>query len=93
MPNEIPDGSISFVDRAAVGHGSSVTVILELNQTLWMMTPKGEALAMFLTDMGAESDHLWTCVQQEGEFRGQMWTWHNSQVRLLDNQSMLRNGG
>lgn len=66
--------------------------IKELRQPLWMMTPYGEGLALFLTDYGPESDHLWTCVQQEGERAGELWTWHNSEVRMLPNRSMLRSG-
>lgn len=69
-----------------------MAVILELRQPLWMRTPLGEALALSLTDYGAESDHLWTCVQQDGPFQGEMWTWHNSEVRMLPNRSMLREG-
>ena len=65
-------------------------VILELRQPLWMSTPYGEGLAILLTDYGAESDHLWTCIQQEGEYTGQLWTWHNSEVKVLANRSMLR---
>lgn len=67
-----------------------MTTILELRQPLWMETPKGEALAILLTDYGPESDHLWTCIQQEGEHQGELWTWHNSEVRVLPNSSMLR---
>ena len=65
-------------------------MILELRQPLWMSTPFGEGLALFLTDYGPESDHLWTCVQQEGEHVGELWSWHNSEVRVLANRSMLR---
>ena len=65
-------------------------MIVELRQPLWMSTPYGEALALFLTDYGPESDHLWTCVQQEGEHEGELWTWHNSEVKVLPNRSMLR---
>lgn len=64
--------------------------ILELKQPLWMKTPYGEGLAIFLTDYGPESDHIWTCIQQEAEYKGQIWSWHNSEVRVLDNRSMLR---
>lgn len=65
-------------------------MMLELRQPLWMSTPMGEGLAIILTDYGAESDHLWTCIQQEGEHKGELRTWHNSAVRVKDNQSMLR---
>jgi hypothetical protein len=64
-------------------------MILELRQPLWMKTPFGEGLAIFLTDYGPESDHLFTCIQQEGEHTGELWTWHNSEVRVLANRSML----
>lgn len=67
-----------------------MTTIVELRQPLWLTTPYGEGLAMFLTDYGAESDHIWTCVQQEEPYTGQLWTWHNSEVRVMANRSMLR---
>jgi hypothetical protein len=68
-------------------------MIVELRQPLWMSTPYGEGLAIFLTDYGPESDHLWTCIQQEGNRAGELWTWHNSEVRVLANRSMLRANG
>lgn len=64
--------------------------MLELRQPLWMQTPFGEGLAIFVTDYGPESDHLWTCVQQEEPHVGEIWSWHNSEVRVLANRSMLR---
>jgi hypothetical protein len=54
------------------------------------MDADAEGLAILLTDYGAESDHLWTCIQQEAPSVGEIWTWHNSEVRVLANRSMLR---
>ena len=65
-------------------------MILELRAHLWFHTPYGEARALFLIDYGPEDDLYWVCVQQEGEHKGQIWTWHNSEVRMMDNRSMLR---
>ena len=67
-------------------------MIVVLPQPLWMDTPMGEGLAIILRDYGPESDDLWTCIQQDGPHRGELRTWHNSEVRVKDNRSMLRGG-
>jgi hypothetical protein len=67
-----------------------MTAIIELRQPLWVHTPHGEGLAFLVTDYGPESDHLWTCIQQEEPHTGEIWSWHNSEIRVMANRSMLR---
>lgn len=64
--------------------------MLELRQQYWFDTPYGEARALILLDYGQEEDICWLCVQQEGEHKGELWTWHNSEVRMLPNRTVLR---
>lgn len=63
---------------------------IELKQHLWMKTPKGEGRAIAVMDYGQEDDLLWVCIQQEDKHIGEIWCWHNSEVRVLDNSSFLR---
>ena len=63
---------------------------VELRQNYWLTTPMGEARALFLIDYGPEDDLLWLCVQQEEPHVGEFRTWHNSQVRMLANETFLR---
>ena len=63
-------------------------MILELQQILWLKTPKGQAIAKFLIYHGPESDLQWVCVQATGE----IWTWSNWDVRVLDNVTLGRDG-
>ncbi len=65
-------------------------LILELKQHLWFKTPYGEARCLFVIDYGQEDDLYWVCVQQDGEHKGQLWTWHNSEVKMAENKTMLR---
>lgn len=64
--------------------------MLELRQQYWFDTPYGEARALILIDYGQEEDLCWLCVQQEGKHKGELWTWHNSEVRMLPNRTTLR---
>lgn len=61
-------------------------MILELTQTIWLQTPKGQALAKFLIDRGDESDLLWVCFHKNGE----CWTWMNTEIRASQNITMGR---
>lgn len=57
---------------------------------MWMSTPKGEARAIMMIDYGPEDDLYWVCIQQEDPHTGQIWVWHNSEIRVLANRTMLR---
>lgn len=61
-------------------------MILELTQTIWLQTPKGQALAKFLIDRGDESDLQWVCFHENGE----CWTWMNLEIKASSNRTMQR---
>jgi hypothetical protein len=65
----------------------ALTTIVEIEQTIWLKTPKGQALAKFMIDRGAESDLQWVCIQQD---TGEIWTWSNWDVRVMPNITMGR---
>lgn len=62
-------------------------MILQLNPPLPLETPRGEALAHLVIDMGAEHHLLWVCFLDDG---GQCWTFNNPEVRMQANQTMGR---
>jgi hypothetical protein len=55
-----------------------------------MHTPFGEGRCIATIDYGPEEDLLWVCIQQEEPHVGALWTWHNSEVRVMANRSFLR---
>jgi hypothetical protein len=60
-------------------------MIIQLDPTIPMDTPKGPAKAHFLIDYGQEHHLLWiTFIDATGE----CWTWPNPKVRLQENISM-----
>jgi hypothetical protein len=62
---------------------------LELRTPLWFLTPKGEARAYFLI-CDEEQDLLWICFIQSGPYAGQCWTFRNSQIRIMPNETIGR---
>lgn len=63
---------------------------VELRQHFWFKTPYGEARAIAVIDYGQEDDLCWVCIQQDDPYRGQCWTWHNSEIRFQNNSTFLR---
>lgn len=63
-------------------------MIAEINNLIWLETPKGPAVAKFLIDYGPESDLIWVCFGQDGE----IWSWENSKVRATKNATLGRCG-
>ena len=61
-------------------------MILEIKNIIWLETPKGQAVAKFLIDYGAESDLMWVCFGADGE----IWTWPNYKVRATNNVTLSR---
>lgn len=61
-------------------------MILEIQNLIWLETPKGQATAKFLIDYGPEADIYWVCFCQNKE----IWTFSNEQVRLVNNISLGR---
>lgn len=60
-------------------------MMLQLNPTLPLLTPKGKAYAHFIIDYSQEHDLLWVCFICE---TGECWTFPNSQIRLEANISL-----
>jgi hypothetical protein len=64
-----------------------VTPLIQINPPLPLTTPKGEALAHFIIDYGAEHDLIWVCFQND---TGECWSWSNKDVRAVKNVTMGR---
>jgi hypothetical protein len=62
-------------------------MIIQLNPTIPLTTPKGKAHAHFLIDYGQEHDLMWVCFQDE---TGECWTWSNKEIRMQENVSLGR---
>ena len=62
-------------------------MIVQLNPPIPMMSPKGEGMALFLTDYGCEHNHIWTIAIND---TGELWSFQNPQVRMLKNITMER---
>lgn len=60
-------------------------MILQLNPTIWLDTPKGRGLCHFLIDYGEEHDLLWVVADDQ---TGEIWAWPNPQVKMIPNTSM-----
>ena len=57
-------------------------MMLQLNPTLIVYTPKGKAMAIGWIDYGPEHDLLWVCFQND---TGECWTWNNTQIKCEQN--------
>lgn len=62
-------------------------MILQLNPPLWLLTPKGEGLAHFVTDYGPELELYWTVFVTE---TNEIWQFSNLDVRSVKNQTLGR---
>lgn len=62
-------------------------MMLQLNPTLEMSTPKGNGHAEFIIDYGPEADLLWVVVIHA---TGEIWTFRNRDVRATANISLGR---
>lgn len=56
--------------------------MIQLNNPLPVITPKGPAIAHFLIDDGLEHDLKWVCFQ---DHTGECWTWSNKDIRAQKN--------
>ena len=62
-------------------------MILQLNPTIPLTTPKGNGQALALIDYGSEHDLMWvTAIDETGE----IWTFPNPEVRAQKNITMGR---
>lgn len=57
-------------------------MILQLNPTVPLTTPKGEGYAIALIDYGEDHDLKWVVIQNDS---GEIWTWNNDKVRGIKN--------
>ena len=62
-------------------------MILQLDPPIPMSCPKGEGLAIFLTDYGCEYNLIWTIAI---DATGEIWSYQNPKVRMLKNITMER---
>lgn len=60
-------------------------MIHELQQELWVDTPKGRALALAWIDRGPHSDLEWVCVLEK---TGEVWSPKNYDIRVCPNWTM-----
>jgi hypothetical protein len=56
-------------------------MMLQLNPTIPVMTPKGKGMAQALVDYGPEHDLIWIVFQDDGE----CWSWRNQDIRAEKN--------
>lgn len=57
-------------------------MILQLNPTIPLTTPKGDGYAIALIDYGEDHDLKWVVIQNS---TGEIWTWNNDKVRGVKN--------
>jgi hypothetical protein len=62
-------------------------LIHEIQQAIWLETPKGLALAKFLVDRGIDSDNEWICIVNE---TGEIWSFDNSDVQVCKSLTLGR---
>ena len=62
-------------------------MIIQLNPTIPLETPKGKAMAHFLIDYGEEHHLMWVCFQDD---TGECWTWLNKDIRIQNNPTLGR---
>lgn len=60
-------------------------MIHELNQELWLDTPIGRGLCIFLVDRGPNADNEWVCVDEK---TGELWAWKSYDVRVTKCRTM-----
>lgn len=61
---------------------------IQLSPSIPVLTPRGEGLAIFVSDLSEEHHLLWTvCINSTGEF----WTFPNPQIRGTKNITFGRN--
>ena len=62
-------------------------MMLQLNPPIPMKTPKGDGMAMFLTNYGLEVNLIWTVII---DGTGEIWEFQNPLVRAQENITMRR---
>ena len=62
-------------------------MILQLNPSIPVITPQGDAQAMMVIDYGPENDLVWVCFLDSN---GQCWSYRNPEIRGQKNITMGR---
>lgn len=62
-------------------------MIIQLNPSIPLVTPKGNGLAILVNDPSEEHHLQWTCII---DATGEIWTFQNPQVRGQKNITMNR---
>lgn len=62
-------------------------MILQLNPSIPVITPRGSGEALFILDYGKEDDIMFIVAQDD---TGEIWTYKNSLVRLHKNETIGR---
>ena len=62
-------------------------MMIQLNNPIPLITPKGDAYAHFIIDYGMEEDLLWVCFLNK---TGECWTFKNDKIRLKPNYTFDR---
>ena len=62
-------------------------MMLQLDPTIPMMTPKGSGYALFVVDYSQEHHLMWVVALDDG---GEVWMFENPQVRVQSNFTLGR---
>jgi len=62
-------------------------MLIQLNPTIPLTTPKGDGLAVALIDYGEDHDLKWVVIQ---DVTCEIWTWNNDTVRGVKNITQNR---
>lgn len=63
-------------------------MIIQLNPSIPVITPRGKALAIAVIDYGIEHHLQWVTFQDD---TGECWTWENPRIRAQNNETQGRN--
>ncbi len=61
-------------------------IVTELQQPVYVITPKGEGYVWLVTEYGVEMEKIFTIILNSGE----IWEYRNNQIRVSNNVTMGR---
>jgi len=61
-------------------------IVLELQQPVYVITPRGEGYIWLVTEYGVEMEKIFTIILNSGE----IWEYRNNQIRVSNNVTMGR---
>lgn len=59
-------------------------IIFEPRNTIFVNTPKGKARIWLVTEYGAETQKVFTCILKDGE----IWEFTNTQIKVENNPTV-----